>query len=112
MPDAGPDGGSDLDGGTQDGGEVVDPNARTVTIGPGGLNKFSPQTTFVPAGGTVTWVWVTGVHGLVSDDMPPAFPASPTQAGGRYTATFSTPGQFGYHCAVHGTMMTGVVVVE
>ena len=93
--------------------EPDDAGARvTVSIGPGGKNAFAPQTVFIPAGGSVTWVWVTGVHGVVSDDSPAAFPASPTQDGGRYTVSFPTPGQYGYHCAVHGTMMSGVVVVE
>jgi plastocyanin len=86
--------------------------AYVVAVGAGGGNRFQPQTLFVPAGTTVTWTWISGVHGVVSDDDPPAFERSPTQAGGQHQATFATPGQFGYHCSVHGRMMTGVIVVE
>jgi plastocyanin len=93
---------------TDDGGAAL----VTVSVGAGGGNLFSPRTVFIPAGGSVTWVWISGVHGVVSDDDPPAFERSPTQAGGRHTATFETAGQYGYHCSVHGRMMTGVVVVE
>jgi plastocyanin len=83
-----------------------------VSVGPGGGNRFSPQTLFVPVGARVTWLWVNGVHGVVSDDDPPAFPPSPVQSGGRYSVTFATAGQLGYHCSVHGLMMTGVIVVQ
>lgn len=104
MPDA-----SDLGLPAPDdgGGAVVQ-----VSVGAGGGNRFSPETVFVPAGGRVGWVWVNGVHGVVSDDMPPAFAPSDEQSGGTFVVTFPTPGQFGYHCSVHGTMMSGVVIVQ
>lgn len=86
--------------------------AAIVSVGAGGGDRFSPETIFVNAGGSVTWVWVNGVHGVVSDDLPAAFPASPTQDGGNYVAMFPVKGQFGYHCSVHGTMMSGVVIVQ
>lgn len=83
-----------------------------VSVGAGGGNRFSPQTIFIPVGGTVTWVWVNGVHGVVSDDKPPAFAPSDEQSGGTFAVTFPTAGQFGYHCSVHGTMMSGAVIVQ
>jgi plastocyanin len=83
-----------------------------VSVGAGGGNRFSPETIFVPAGGSVAWVWVNGVHGVVSDDTPPAFAPSDEQSGGTFVVTFATAGQFGYHCSVHGTMMSGVVIVQ
>jgi plastocyanin len=107
IPDLGPE--------PDDGGVPVDDGGMplpTVAVGAGGGNVFSPRTVFVPAGGSLTWVWIAGVHGVVSDDDPPAFERSPTQAGGQHTVTFATPGQYGYHCSVHGRMMTGVVIVE
>ena len=83
-----------------------------VSVGAGGDIRFEPQTTFVHPGGSVTWVWVNGVHGVVSDDQPAAFPPSAEQSGGNYVVMFPTAGQFGYHCSVHGTMMSGVVIVQ
>jgi plastocyanin len=105
-----------MDQGTQDDAGVSDDDggvARfTVAVGAGGGNRFQPRTLFIAAGESVTWVWISGVHGVVSDDDPPAFERSPTQAGGQHTVTFANPGQYGYHCSVHGTMMTGVIIVE
>jgi plastocyanin len=106
MPDAAvePDAGAEL----EDGGLPQ----LTVSVGAGGGNRFFPRTVFVPAGASLTWIWISGVHGVVSDDDPPAFPRSPTMSGGQHTVSFATPGQYGYHCSVHGSMMTGVVIVE
>ena len=87
-------------------------SSAIVAVGAGGGERFEPQTTFVHPGGSVTWVWVNGVHGIVSDDQPAAFAASAEQSGGNYVVMFPAAGQFGYHCSVHGTMMSGVVIVQ
>jgi hypothetical protein len=43
----------------------------------------------------------------------PSFTSSAIQsgAGKTYQFTFATPGTYQYDCAVHGTMMTGRIVV-
>jgi plastocyanin len=87
-------------------------SAAVVTVGPGGGNSFSPATVTIHATESVTWNWVTGLHSVVSDSAPKAFPDSPTQSAGQYTVTFMTAGTYPYHCGVHGTMMTGTVVVQ
>lgn len=87
-------------------------SAAVVAVGPGGANVFSPATVTIHAGERVTWDWVTGTHSIESDDTPPAFPASSPQSAGQYAVTFSTAGTYGYHCGVHGTMMTGTVLVQ
>ena len=87
-------------------------SAGVVMVGPGGVNVFSPATVTIKAGERVTWDWVTGTHSIVSDDDPPAFAASSPQAAGQYTVTFPTAGSYGYHCGVHGTMMTGTIIVQ
>jgi len=33
-------------------------------------------------------------------------------SGSTYQVTFTTPGTYQYDCAVHGTMMTGTIVVQ
>ena len=73
---------------------------------------WTSSTVTIQHGQSVTWSWVSGVHGVVSDSSPKAFPDSPTQASGQYTATFATAGSYPYHCAVHGAMMTGTIVVQ
>ena len=86
--------------------------AAIVSVGAGGGDRFSPETIFLNAGGSVTWVWINGVHGVVSDDTPPSFSPSPEQDGGNYVVMFPVKGQFGYHCSVHGSMMSGAVIVQ
>jgi plastocyanin len=87
-------------------------SAGVVMVGAGAANAFAPSTVTIQHGQSVTWSWVSGVHGVVSDSMPKAFADSPTQASGQYTATFATAGSYPYHCAVHGAMMTGNIVVQ
>ena len=91
---------------------------------PGGIsvtnNAFSPAAKTIPAGTTVTWAWSTCsggdiygpetcvAHGVNFDDGT----NSPTQEKGSFSRTFSTPGSYPYHCAVHGAAMSGSVTVQ
>ncbi|HET7469503.1 MAG TPA: cupredoxin domain-containing protein [Gemmatimonadales bacterium] len=80
-------------------------------------NGTTPAQDTVPAGQTVTWTWTgTGstFHSVVSDG-PAAFPGSGTPQSGdgtTYMFTFTTPGTYNYHCAVHGPSMHGTLVVQ
>lgn len=80
-------------------------------------NGTTPAQDTVPAGQAVTWTWTgTGstFHSVVSDG-PAAFPGSgdPQSGDGTvYTFTFMTPGVYNYHCAVHGLIMHGTLVVQ
>ncbi len=87
-------------------------SAGVVMVGPGAKNVFAPATVTIQAGQSVTWNWISGTHSIVSDDTPAAFMPSPLQASGQYTVMFPTAGSYGYHCGVHGTMMTGTIVVQ
>jgi plastocyanin len=83
-------------------------------------NVFTPQDISVSGGSTVTWTWdscspdpyggaQTCVdHSVLFDDGT----TSPTKSSGAYTRTFSAPGTYPYHCAVHGAAMSGKVVVQ
>ena len=86
--------------------------AGVVMVGAGAKNAFSPSTVTIQAGQGVTWNWVTGFHSVISDSAPKAFADSPTQASGQFIAMFPTAGTFPYHCGVHGTMMSGTIVVQ
>ena len=86
--------------------------AAIIAIGPGGANAFAPATVTIQAGQSVAWRWVTGFHSVVSDSMPKAFADSPAQASGQYVASFAATGTYPYHCGIHGTMMSGTVVVQ
>ena len=69
----------------------------------------------IAAGGTVTWRWgnTGSVPHSVESISTPSFASSAIQSGSgsTYQQTFTTPGTYRYNCAVHGSLMTGVVVV-
>ena len=76
----------------------------------------NPAIDTVPAGTTVTWTWTnTGSisHSVRSTDSP-NFVSSAIEAGNgnTYGLAFDTPGTYEYDCAVHGSAMTGRLVVQ
>jgi plastocyanin len=87
-------------------------SAGVVTVGAGAANAFTPSTVTIQAGQSVTWNWVSGFHSVISDSTPKAFADSPAQSSGQFTVMFPTAGTYAYHCGIHGTMMTGTIVVQ
>lgn len=101
--------------GTQSSGNTITP--------PGGVsvtnNTFTPATQTVMVGGTVRWAWnsCTGdgygsqtcvSHNVVFDDGA----TSGLQDQGSFSRTFTVAGTYNYHCAVHGTAMSGTIIVQ
>jgi plastocyanin len=92
-------------------------NAVTV-----GTSSFSPGNISVAAGSTVTWTWDScgsdpygyGTacisHDITFDDGSGL--SSGAQSQGSFSRTFATAGTFKYHCSIHGTAMSGQVVVQ
>ncbi len=72
----------------------------------------NPAVDTVAAGGTVTWTWVGVANHSVQSTGTPSFTSSSIQSAGTYQFTFGTAGTYTYDCAVHGTLMTGVIVVR
>jgi plastocyanin len=75
----------------------------------------NPAVDTVAVGGTVTWTWVN--TGASSHSV--RFSATPNLSsnvlmgdGATYTATFTAAGTYDYDCVVHGSQMTGSVVVQ
>jgi plastocyanin len=93
------------------------PTSATVQVG-NIFFKSSHNTTQNPAvdtvavGGTVTWNWAGGTHTVQSTGSPSFTSSNPPQSSGTYAVTFSAAGTYVYDCAVHGTAMTGRVVVR
>jgi plastocyanin len=95
--------------------------AGTVTLGniffrSGHNGTQNPAIDTVAAGTTVTWTWTdTGSesHSVRSEEVP-SFTSSGILSGNgmTYTFTFTTPGTYQYDCAVHGSAMTGTIVVQ
>jgi plastocyanin len=76
----------------------------------------NPAQDTVAVGQSVTWTWTaTGStpHSVLSQGSP-SFPSSAilTGDGMTYNATFNTPGTYHYQCAVHGSAMSGTIVVQ
>ncbi len=117
---SGPYGGGGGSGGGGGGGGPV----GSVTVGSNGRIVFisahnstaNPAVDTVAVGATVTWTWTNnqGVSHSVQSQGPTAFASSPIMGGSgqTYAVTFAAPGTYQYDCAVHGSAMTGTIVVR
>ena len=99
----------------------VDAGTVTVTVG----NNFfrsdrnrsvNDAVDTVAAGGKVRWQWIntgSAPHNVASIGTP-TFASGPVQTGNNnvYELTFPSAGVYRYNCAIHGNLMTGVVVVK
>jgi len=103
-------------GGGTPGGGNSNPNSVTMVN-----MEFSPNSLTVAKGSTVTWTWptcdATGGYGYGSDCISHSVMfddniQSPVQSSGTFTRTFPTTGTFNYHCGVHGTPMSGKIIVQ
>jgi plastocyanin len=92
---------------------IVGATTGSVTVGPGII--YTPTMVTICAGGTVTFTWAAASlpHSVEWTSGPSPRPTdSITQSSGTYDAIFTTPGTYGYICAVHGAAMSGTVVVR
>jgi plastocyanin len=79
-------------------------------------SSTNPALDTIAVGGTVTWTWgLTGIteHSVRSQGLP-GFTSSATKLGNgqNYSFTFASAGTYAYDCAVHGSRMTGRIVVR
>ncbi|PYO12656.1 MAG: hypothetical protein DMD31_16025 [Gemmatimonadetes bacterium] len=78
--------------------------------------SHNPAVDTIAVGGTVTWTWGanSGAYGghSVQSVGSQSFASSAVQSSGTYSLTFTSPGTYQYDCAVHGSAMTGTVVVR
>jgi plastocyanin len=74
--------------------------------------QFSPTTVTITQGDSVSWTNAGGLHDVTFDDGSFQQPSAPSGSAWTVTRTFDTPGTFQYHCSVHGTGMSGTVVVN
>ncbi len=74
-------------------------------------NRFDPPTLTVPAGTTVRWTnHGQHKHTVTSDEGD--WGSEGLAPGGAYSYTFTSPGEYPYHCEVHPGQMRGTVVVK
>lgn len=107
-------------GGNGDGGTGPTPpsSSATVTIGDFFFQSDrnatrNPAMDTVAVGGSVKWTWTEGEHSVQSLGTP-GFASSPIQAtvGDTFRVTFDSAGSYSYDCLIHGSAMTGIVVVR
>ena len=92
---------------------------EAVIVGPGGDLVFDPDKLTVTPGTTVKWVWKSDGHNVVPESQPEGAGWKGTgsaselfDTGYTYSHTFSTPGEYAYHCAPHKSAgMTGTITV-
>ena len=73
----------------------------------------NPAVDTIPAGGTATWTWSGSLPHSVESMGSSSFTSSDVKTGsGSYAVKFTAPGTYQYDCAVHGTAMTGTIVVQ
>jgi plastocyanin len=96
-------------------------NTSSVTLT---TDSFTPTNITIATGTTVNWTWNscttagdgyggTGTttcvtHTVTFDDGV----ASDPQSSGSFSRLFTVAGTYNYHCAIHGSAMSGKVVVQ
>ncbi|HEX4560582.1 MAG TPA: plastocyanin/azurin family copper-binding protein [Gemmatimonadales bacterium] len=100
--------------------------ACSSSTGPGGTGGRSTSVTVsndfysitpdtVASGAQITWTWTnaSNSHSVNWDSGPEALPAnSAVMTTGTYHATLTTAGTYRYHCVIHGSAMSGVIVIQ
>src|SRR5439155_27136820 len=108
-------GGAGAGGGAPFGSVIVGNTGQIVFISAHNITA-NPAVDTVAVGGTVTWTCTNnlGVSHTVQSQGSTAFASSPIMSGSgqTYAVTFTAPGTYQYDCAVHGTAMTGTIVVR
>jgi plastocyanin len=89
-----------------------------VLVGPSGSRIFSPATLTIQIGDTVHWNWASDSHSVTSGTCGQQsctpdgrFDSGVQGAEASFDMTFTRPGPYPYYCSVHGSMMTGTIIV-
>ncbi|HXE57759.1 MAG TPA: plastocyanin/azurin family copper-binding protein [Gemmatimonadales bacterium] len=103
-------------GDDDDGGGGPSPTVD-VTIVPGAANRdeeaYSPNPFVVSlaSGGTVDWINADDVvHTVSADDG--SFESGPMSPAESFSFTFTAPGDYPYHCAIHPNMVGTITVTQ
>jgi plastocyanin len=88
------------------------PMTASVAVGPNNSLTYAPQSVDIARGGTVTWNWQGTLTHTVTSDSSLAFDSGVRNPGSTFSFTFATAGSFPYHCLVHGTIQSGMIVVH
>jgi plastocyanin len=72
--------------------------------------SFGPATITIPAGSTVTWTNNDDVPHVVTSDDNKMFKSKTLDTDEHFSFTFTKPGTYNYHCAIHPKMTAKIVV--
>jgi cytochrome c peroxidase len=75
-------------------------------------NAFHPATLTVAPGTVVTWTNLDGISHSATFDAASVGSTPTFVSGSRQLTMPATPGTYPYHCVVHGTIMSGTIVVQ
>ena len=70
--------------------------------------QFSPSTTTIAKGGSVTWTNMDSASHTIAGS---GFSSASLGKGESFSQTFNEAGTFDYHCSIHPSM-TGKIVVQ
>jgi plastocyanin len=89
------------------------PDAKPITVTMKSLS-FSPKSIEVQVGDSVVWKSEARTkHTAISDDDGKTFDTGEIEPGkSSKPVKFENPGEFKYHCKVHGKTMSGTIVVK
>jgi plastocyanin len=78
--------------------------------------KFKPTPDTIAAGDTLAFAWHSVAHNVQWDNTPTGIASigSGTTGftSGDSTRILTVKGTYTYHCGIHGTVMSGVIVVQ
>ena len=74
-------------------------------------NQYDPGTVNITTGTTIVWTWAAGNYAQHSVTFNDGNGSSAAKTTGTHQRTFQSAGTFTYYCEVHGTAMSGSVVV-
>jgi plastocyanin len=73
-------------------------------------SSFDPEKISIAAGGTVTWTNNDDVPHVVASDDNEMFKSKALHTDDHFSFTFTEPGTYKYHCAIHPEMTAEIVV--
>lgn len=88
-----------------------------IEVGGGGDNGtpyFSPQNLSIMQGDIIDWVWVSGIHDVLSTSGPVSFASDTHFAPHTYSFEFGEPGIYDYICSYleHSETQFGTITVS
>jgi plastocyanin len=96
-------------GGGGGGGGGTGSTSNAISVGD---NFFDPASTTVAPGTTVTWTWTGNSTHNVTFANTQLSGSGDKSNGSTFAKKFDTVGSFAYQCTIHGSSMSGTIIVK